>query len=149
MKSLLNLEEQLWPFEPLRLGSLTLPNRILIARLTRLRAGNGNVPTALNAAHCAHRATAGLIIAEGIALSDKGRGYPAAPGIYTPEQVEGWKAVTQAVNAKNGRIYPRIPTPQRPSAIPDRVEEGISAVDPTYTMRSFTLFALTPSCFSG
>ena len=92
-------------FEPLRLGSMMLPNRIIMAPLTRMRAGAGNAPTALNAEYYAQRATAGLIIAEGTAVSQQGQGYPNAPGIYTRGQVEGWSAVTQAVHARGGRIF--------------------------------------------
>lgn len=94
--------------EPLQLGSLTLPNRIIMAPLTRMRAGEGNVPTSLNATYYAQRATAGLIIAEGTAVSQQGQGYPNAPGIYTLAQVDGWRAVTQAVHATGGRIFLQI-----------------------------------------
>jgi N-ethylmaleimide reductase len=95
-------------FEPLRLGSITLPNRIFMAPLTRMRAGAGNAPTALNAEYYAQRANAGLIIAEGTAVSQQGQGYPNAPGIYTREQVEGWRVVTQAVHSRGGRIFLQI-----------------------------------------
>jgi N-ethylmaleimide reductase len=95
-------------FEPLRLGHITLPNRIIMAPLTRMRAGAGNTPTALNAEYYAQRATAGLIIAEGTAVSQQGQGYPNAPGIYTEEQVEGWKIVTEAVHSRGGRIFLQI-----------------------------------------
>jgi N-ethylmaleimide reductase len=95
-------------FEPLRLGSITLPNRIIMAPLTRMRAAAGNAPTALNAEYYAQRATAGLIIAEGTAVSQQGQGYPNAPGIYTREQVEGWRAVTQAVHSRGGLIFLQI-----------------------------------------
>jgi N-ethylmaleimide reductase len=95
-------------FEPLQLGSVTLPNRIIMAPLTRMRAGEGSVPTALTAAYYAQRAAAGLIIAEGTAVSQQGQGYPNAPGIYTQEQIDGWKAVTQAVHSAGGRIFLQI-----------------------------------------
>jgi N-ethylmaleimide reductase len=95
-------------FEPLRLGSITLPNRIIMAPLTRMRAGASNAPTALNAEYYAQRANAGLIIAEGTAVSQQGQGYPNAPGIYTREQVNGWRAVTQAVHSRGGRIFLQI-----------------------------------------
>ncbi|NYF91472.1 alkene reductase [Tunturiibacter empetritectus] len=95
-------------FEPLRLGAITLPNRIIMAPLTRMRAGAGNVPTALNAEYYAQRAAAGLIIAEGTAVSQQGQGYPNAPGIYTREQIDGWKAVTEAVHSRGGRIFLQI-----------------------------------------
>src|ERR1700721_2158279 len=95
-------------FEPLRLGSITLPNRIIMAPLTRMRAGAGNAPTALNAEYYAQRANAGLVIAEGTAVSQEGQGYPNAPGIYTREQVNGWRAVTQAVPSRGVRIFLQI-----------------------------------------
>jgi N-ethylmaleimide reductase len=95
-------------FEPLQLGRLEIPNRIIMAPLTRMRAGEGNAPTALNAEYYAQRATAGLIIAEGTAVSQQGQGYPNAPGIYTRSQVDGWKAVTQAVHTRSGRIFLQI-----------------------------------------
>jgi N-ethylmaleimide reductase len=95
-------------FEPLQLGRLKIPNRIIMAPLTRMRAGEGNAPTALNAEYYAQRATAGLIIAEGTAVSQQGQGYPNAPGIYTREQIDGWKAVTQAVHSRGGRIFLQI-----------------------------------------
>jgi N-ethylmaleimide reductase len=69
-------------FTPLRLGAIALPNRIVMAPLTRMRAGAENVPTALNAAYYAQRASAGLIISEGTAISPQAQGYPNAPGIY-------------------------------------------------------------------
>jgi N-ethylmaleimide reductase len=92
-------------FEPLQLGSITLANRIVMAPLTRMRAGAGNAPTELNALYYAQRASAGLIIAEGTAVSQQGQGYPNAPGIYTPEQVAGWKSVTEAVHEHGGKIF--------------------------------------------
>ena len=88
-------------FTSLQLGSVTLP-------LTRMRAGAGNVPTALNAVYYRQRASAGLIIAEGTAVSEQGRGYPNAPGIYTREQIDGWRTVTQAVHSRGGRIFLQI-----------------------------------------
>ncbi|MGD0646940.1 MAG: alkene reductase [Acidobacteriaceae bacterium] len=89
----------------MQLGSVILSNRIVLAPLTRMRAGAANVPTALNALYYAQRASAGLIIAEGTAVSQQGQGYPNAPGIYTPEQVAGWKGVTDAVHERGGKIF--------------------------------------------
>src|SRR5580692_5890481 len=95
-------------FTPLRLGAMQLPNRIIMAPLTRMRAGAANVPTALNAEYYAQRSSAGLIISEGTAISDQGQGYPNAPGIYTKEQIAGWRTVTDAVHARGGRIVMQI-----------------------------------------
>jgi N-ethylmaleimide reductase len=91
-------------FTPLRAGALALPNRIVMAPMTRNRAGKGNVPTAMVAEYYRQRATAGLIVTEATQVSPRGIGYPNTPGIHTPEQVEGWRAVTKAVHAAGGRI---------------------------------------------
>ncbi|NEQ27776.1 MAG: alkene reductase [Microcoleus sp. SIO2G3] len=92
-------------FTPIDLGAYRLPNRIVMAPLTRNRAGAGNVPTALNATYYEQRASAGLIISEASQVSPQGLGYPATPGIHSAEQVAGWKLVTDAVHAKGGRIF--------------------------------------------
>jgi N-ethylmaleimide reductase len=95
-------------FRPLRLGAIQLSNRIVMAPLTRMRAGAGNVPTALNAEYYEQRSTAGLIISEGTAISPQAQGYPNAPGVYTAAQIAGWRAVTDAVHASGGRIIMQI-----------------------------------------
>lgn len=95
-------------FAPLRLGAMTLPNRIVMAPLTRMRAGPGHEPTSLNVCYYAQRASAGLIIAEGTAISADAHGYVNAPGIYTARQVAAWRAVTDAVHARSGRIILQI-----------------------------------------
>src|SRR5664279_98951 len=92
-------------FSPLQIGAIQISNRIVMAPLTRMRAGADNVPSALNAEYYAQRATAGLIIAEGTAVSQQGQGYPNAPGIYTAEQIAGWRSVTEAVHAHGGKIF--------------------------------------------
>jgi len=92
-------------FSSFQLGPYTLPNRIVMAPLTRNRAGDGNVPTALNATYYVQRASAGLLIAEATQVTPSGQGYPATPGIHSPEQVEGWKLVTEAVHNHGGRIF--------------------------------------------
>jgi N-ethylmaleimide reductase len=95
-------------FTSLRLGAIQLPNRIIMAPLTRMRAGAGNVPTALNAEYYAQRSSAGLIISEGTAISPRAQGYPNAPGIYTAAQIAGWRTVTDSVHARGGRIIMQI-----------------------------------------
>ena len=90
---------------PYKLGNLELPNRIVMAPLTRNRAGQGNVPGQLNATYYTQRASAGLIITEATQVSPQGLGYPSTPGIHSPEQVEGWKLVTDAVHQQGGRIF--------------------------------------------
>ena len=92
-------------FTPIQLGDLTLPNRIVMAPLTRMRAGEDNVPNKLNATYYAQRANAGLIISEATQVSLQGRGYAHSPGIHTPEQIAGWKLVTSAVHLSGGRIF--------------------------------------------
>jgi N-ethylmaleimide reductase len=88
-----------------QVGRYTLPNRLVMAPLTRNRAGAGNTPRALNATYYAQRASAGLIITEASQISPQGMGYPATPGIHSSEQVEGWKLVTQAVHDRGGHIF--------------------------------------------
>ncbi len=92
-------------FSPLRLGPLQLPNRIVMAPMTRNRAGRGNAPGPLNATYYAQRTSAGLIISEATQISPQGLGYPGTPGIHSPEQVAGWKGVTDAVHAAGGRMF--------------------------------------------
>lgn len=92
-------------FSPYQLGNLELPNRIVMAPLTRNRAGQGNVPHQLNATYYAQRASAGLIIAEATQVTPEGQGYPYTPGIHSPEQIAGWKLVTDTVHQQGGRIY--------------------------------------------
>jgi N-ethylmaleimide reductase len=92
-------------FTPVRLGPYDLPNRIVMAPMTRNRAGAGNVPTELAATYYAQRASAGLIITEATQVSPQGVGYPGTPGIHSSEQIEGWKRVIAAVHAAGGRIF--------------------------------------------
>ncbi|WP_029555424.1 alkene reductase [Xanthobacter sp. 91] len=92
-------------FEPFRLGNLTLPNRIVMAPLTRNRAAAGFVPGDLAPQYYAQRADAGLLITEASQISQQGQGYQDTPGIYSDAQVAGWKKVTDAVHAKGGRIF--------------------------------------------
>jgi N-ethylmaleimide reductase len=91
--------------KPYTLGSLELQNRMVMSPMTRCRAGEGGVPTDLNATYYQQRAPAGLIIAEGTQISAQGVGYPATPGIHSPAQVAGWKMVTDAVHSAGGRIF--------------------------------------------
>ena len=92
-------------FTPLKLGPLTLPNRIVMAPLTRCRADDGHVPSAIMAEHYAQRASAGLLIAEATMVMEGNSSFWREPGIHSPAQVEGWKAVTDAVHARGGRIF--------------------------------------------
>lgn len=92
-------------FSPLALGDITLPNRVIMAPLTRCRAAPGRVPTPLMAEYYAQRAAAGLILSEATAVTPMGVGYPDTPGLWSPAQVAGWKLVTDAVHAAGGRIF--------------------------------------------
>ncbi len=89
---------------PFQLGDITLPNRIVMAPMTRCRAGAGDVPTALNAAYYAQRAGAGLIVTEATNVTAASCAFEHAPGIYSAEQVAGWRPVVEAVHAAGGRI---------------------------------------------
>jgi 2,4-dienoyl-CoA reductase-like NADH-dependent reductase (Old Yellow Enzyme family) len=93
-------------FDPLKVGALELPNRIVMAPLTRSRAdGGGRVPNALMAEYYVQRASAGLILSEATSVTPMGVGYADTPGIWSDEQVEGWKQVTSAVHKAGGRIF--------------------------------------------
>lgn len=92
-------------FKPLQVGDLNLPNRVVMAPLTRCRAGAGRVPTPLMAEYYVQRASAGLILSEATAVTPMGVGYPDTPGIWSDDQVAGWKKVTSAVHAAGGRIF--------------------------------------------
>jgi N-ethylmaleimide reductase len=92
-------------FSPLKLGSITLPNRIVMAPLTRNRANQDNAPHELHVEYYSQRASAGLLITEASQISEQGVGYPSTPGIYHPVQVSAWRSVTDAVHAKGGRIF--------------------------------------------
>lgn len=91
-------------FSPLTLGDLDLPNRVVMAPLTRMRADAEGVPGALIAEHYAQRAGLGMIITEGVYPSHESRAYPGQPGIVTDEQAAGWRSVADAVHAEGGRI---------------------------------------------
>lgn len=95
-------------FDPITLGAIRAPNRILMAPLTRGRATRDHVPTPIMATYYAQRASAGLIITEATGISREGLGWPFAPGLWSDEQTEGWKPVTEAVHAAGGRIFAQL-----------------------------------------
>jgi len=119
-------------FDPIQIGALRLPNRIIMAPLTRSRAGAERIPNALMAEYYSQRATAGMIISEATSVTAMGVGYADTPGIWSQAQVEGWKLVTQAVHESGGRILLQLwhvgrisdpmflggVLPEAPSAIP-------------------------------
>lgn len=125
-------------FTEVRLGALTLPNRVVMAPLTRQRAGEGDAPTALNALHYAQRASAGLIIAEASQVSTRGKGYAGTPGCHSAEQVAGWRLVTDAVHAAGGRIVLQLWHAGRrshPSLLGGMLPVCASAVQPSLPVR--------------
>jgi N-ethylmaleimide reductase len=91
-------------FRPIVMGALSLPHRIIMPALTRMRAMGDGVPGPLAAEYYGQRAGAAMIITEATAISVQGHGYPAMPGMYSQDQVSGWRAVTQAVHERGGRI---------------------------------------------
>jgi 2,4-dienoyl-CoA reductase-like NADH-dependent reductase (Old Yellow Enzyme family) len=92
-------------FDPIKLGAVSAPNRILMAPLTRGRSSRAHVPSELMPTYYAQRASAGLIISEATGISQEGLGWPYAPGIWSDEQTEAWKPVTDAVHQAGGRIF--------------------------------------------
>src|ERR1700710_1467312 len=92
-------------FDSIHVGNLHLPNRIVMAPLTRNRAGEGQVPRDIAVEYYAQRASTGLIISEGTQPSAVGQGYLNTPGLHTDEQRDGWAAVADAVHAKGGHIF--------------------------------------------
>jgi N-ethylmaleimide reductase len=109
-------------FTSIKLGRNELRNRIVMAPLTRNRAGEGNVPQSLNVEYYEQRASAGLIITEATPISEMGHGYPATPGIHSDAQVAGWKKVVDAVHARGGKIFLQLWQVGRishPSLLPD------------------------------
>ena len=121
-------------FSPVKLGSIALKNRMVMAPLTRNRAGEGGVPQAMNVTYYVQRASAGLIISEATPISAMAHGYPALPGIYTDAQVAGWKKVTDAVHAEGGKIVIQLWHVGRishPSLLPDGAQPvAPSAIKP-------------------
>lgn len=91
-------------FTPLQVGDLELPNRIIMAPLTRCRADEGRVPNDVMREYYTQRATAGLIVTEATSVTPMGVGYPDTPGIWSEEQVAGWKKITDSVHEAGGRI---------------------------------------------
>ena len=105
--NVLNANEQL--FQPMTLGAYKLKNRIILPPLTRSRSSQpGNIPNALMAEYYAQRASAGLLITEGAQIEPRGQGYAWTPGIYSDEQIAGWKLVTDAVHEQGGLIFAQL-----------------------------------------
>ena len=127
---------------PVRLGALELKNRVVMAPLTRCRCDNaGYVPTPMMAEYYAQRASAGLIISEGTIVSPQGRGYPFTPGIWSDEQVAGWRLVTDAVHARGGLIVCQLWHCGRLS-LPE-FHDGQPPVAPSAVNPEWEMFSLT------
>ena len=142
-------------FEPIQIGDLHLPNRMVMAPMTRNRADAQGVPTDLMAEYYAQRATAGLIVTEATQVSDRSNGYLFTPGIYTQAQADGWRKITRAVHQAGGRILlqlwhtgrvshpslqPNGDLPLAPSAINAHVQAFTSnGFEPTVTPRGLAL----------
>src|SRR5476651_163110 len=129
-------------FEPYTLGSLTLSNRIVMAPLTRNRAGEGFIPSEFATTYYSQRASAGLLISEATQISQQGQGYQDTPGIYTQAQIEGWRTVTEAVHAKGGRIFLQLWHVGRVSHV-DLQENGAAPVAPSALQAGETIFLET------
>ncbi len=95
-------------FDPITLGDVPLPNRIIYAPLTRCRASEGRVPNDLMRTYYTQRASAGLILTEATAVTPQGVGYPDTPGIWSAEQTEGWRRIVESVHAAGGRIFSQL-----------------------------------------
>ena len=117
-------------FDPITIGPLTLNNRIVMAPMSRSRAGADGVPTPLMATYYAQRAGAGLIIGEGTQPSIAGRGYADTPGLHAAAQVQGWRRVTDAVHAAGGRIFAQLQHVGR-IGDPDALPEGFELLAPS------------------
>ena len=95
-------------FDPIIFGDIDCTSRIIMAPMTRSRADKNDAPTEMNALYYGQRASAGLIITEGVYPNIDGKGYVRTPGICTPEQIAGWKLVTESVHARGGKIVMQI-----------------------------------------
>ncbi|WP_433548243.1 alkene reductase [Streptomyces sp. CA-294286] len=129
-------------FTAYELAGTTLANRVVMAPMTRSRAGEGGVPTELVAEYYAQRASAGLIVTEGVQPSVVGQGYPSTPGLHSEEQVAGWRKVTDAVHAAGGVIFAQLMHAGRighPSLLPD----GLAPVAPSAVTPAGQLFTGT------
>lgn len=128
-------------FTPVTIGRWDLPQSFVMAPMTRSRAGAGNVPTALHAEYYAQRASAGLLITEGIAPSPVGQGYPFVPGLYTEDQVVGWRGVADAVHAADGLIVAQLMHVGRIAAAVNK--DGAATIAPSAMQAPGEMFTAT------
>jgi N-ethylmaleimide reductase len=132
MSSLSPVEEKVMsqPFTPVRVGRYILPNRLVMAPMTRSRAKLDGTPGELAAEYYAQRASVGMIVTEGTQPSDDGQGYLVTPGIYSPSHIAGWRKVTSAVHDKGGHIFIQLMHAGRMSH-PDNTPHHRQAVAPS------------------
>ncbi|WP_040700109.1 alkene reductase [Nocardia vinacea] len=128
-------------FKPVRIGPWDLPQSFVMAPLTRSRAGEGNVPTAMNAEYYTQRAGAGLIVTEGTAPSAVGQGYPTVPGLYTDEQVAGWRLVAEGVHGAGGTIVAQLMHVGRVAHASNK--GGVDTIAPSAVQAPGQMFTLT------
>lgn len=126
-------------FDPVRLGELDLSTRFVMSPMTRSRAGAGDTPTELHALYYAQRASAGLVVTEGVQPSPAGKGYCRTPGIYSQAQVSGWREVADAVHARGGRIVLQLMHCGR-VASPINKEDGSEIVAPSAIRANARIF---------
>lgn len=126
-------------FDPIRIGTIELANRIVMAPLTRNRAAPGDVPSRLAVEYYRQRASAGLIVSEGTQVAPEGQGYVDTPGIYNAEQVDGWRRVTGAVHAEGGRMVAQLWHVGRVSHV-SLQPDGRPPVSPTATRAATKVF---------
>ena len=129
-------------FTPIRVGRDTLPNRLVMAPMTRSRAKFDGTPGDLAADYYAQRASVGLIVTEGTQPSDDGQGYLATPGIYSPAHIAGWKKVTTAVHDKGGRVFIQLMHVGRMSH-PDNTPHHRQALAPSAVAPGSQMFTAT------
>lgn len=134
-------------FKPLRIGNVTLKNRLVMAPMTRNRSHLDGVPSALNVLHYQQRAGAGLIVTEGVYPSEMGKGYLFSPGLCTEAHAAGWQQVTEAVHEKGGAIFAQLMHVGRlsdPLMLNGAQPIGVSAVQPDPTARHYTVTCPRP-----
>ncbi len=131
-------------FDPIDIGPLSLPNRVVMAPMTRNRAGAGAVPTELNAEYYRQRAGAGLIVTEGTQPSAVGQGYLSTPGLHTDDQVAGWRGVADAVHGAGGRVFAQLMHAGRISHQDFHGEQPVAPSAVAAAGQAFTLDGLKP-----
>lgn len=132
-------------FEPLSLGAITIPNRVIMAPLTRSRSTRTHVPTAMMVEYYAQRASAGLITSEATAVSQQGAGFTYTPGLWRIDQVAAWKPVTRAVHARGGRIVAQLAHNGRAGHSEVIGEQPVSASATTAPVDAWTYDGPKPS----